>query len=400
MKSYIIDLGLLSDGNVIQEVVVSGKTFKLRIIISVENSLVFVENIQNGMSSRDAFCTFALTMHCESQKNKPRNSTRRAFNSMSDDEALQIMQYVVSGCDNVPSELWNGDIGDIYERFKEFIYGYLTFETRNMIGSLNLVIENISNQMAESWASSLENLHGMIADISANIVPTIQSAFEQLGGVAKKYFATRKTLDPVMNEFGWGGLSAIPRNIVQYVSTNKLELSASDVDGLIQRYFNSNNYRELNYLLDSWYENPYYLKRKSVLIEAVECYKHNFNIACVTLLTIHMEGIIKSFLYEHLKMEANNKKSIQKLFDLLDSNADKNIAYLHECSKATLDEVYTRLTKHFPLSKPEDTSNFSRHKIAHGQMYEEIKNTDALKTWLYMDELNRLLNFLLKDLSN
>lgn len=397
MKKNVIDLGTIEFERVISKVEIAEEAFEVSAVTSVENSVSFLKNISNGMSPRAAFCEFAFTMHSEAQMNKAKTKARHVFNTMSDDEALKIMQIVISTNTDAPLELWKLEIKDIYERFEVYIKEYAYLSTREMVDSINTLTVNLAKQIVTNCSLGFAELLDKLVVASSNMMSSLVSSFAGISDAVEKYYEGRVKLDPVMREFGWGGFSALPGHIIQYINANKSELSESDVDGIMLDYYKNSNYKELNCLLNNWWENPFFSERKLVFLEAFECYKHNYHIACFTLLTIHLEGIIKSYLYKHINMDSTNKISLDKFIDIWESISEKNIAYFHDCSRGTLREIYKRLTDHFEMSKPGEASNLSRHKNMHGQMFEEIGRTEVLKTWLYLGELKHLLDFLLKN---
>lgn len=401
MKKNVIDLGSIEFKNVIKEVQVAGKAFEVSVTISVQNSHLFMENICKGKTHREAFCKFALEMHSEAQNKKPSASTRRIFNAMSDDEALAIMQIVVNTNTDAPHELWKQEIQDIYDRFEVYIREYCFFETKQMVGVFNTLVATMMKQIASNWTNGLFELSDSLSDISSNMMSAMKASLAELKETTVKYFNSRVELDPVMSEFGWGGLSVIPGNIIQYVNAEKSNMSTDDVDNLIISYFKNRDYKELDLLVSSWRSNPYFANRKLAIEEALNCFKLNLNIASLTLLTLHIDGIVKEFLFFEFGIKLlKNEKAIEKISNLAIKSKDGSNSYFYDCNVKAVNEIRKRLTEPFEIEKIDETSNLSRHKIAHGHMYDDVSSDIVLKTFLWMNELENLLSTILKNKNN
>ena len=219
--------------------------------------------------------------------------------------------------------------------------------------------------------------------------------FEGLKKGILSYYKLRSDLDPDIRVFGWGGISTIPVEIISFIHSNKSQLTCLEVDRLVVDFFTRNDFKQLNSMVSEWWGNEYFSRRRIALAEAIECYKKHYYIASVTLLTLYMEGSIKDFLNEVCGIQgSNNKQSMEDIRTLEISCPERDISYYHECRESNIEEIQTRLTQHFSIDKPDAASKFSRHRIGHGQMYEEISEADALKSILHMNELNNLLGFL------
>ena len=383
------------------KVEISGKIFEVSAIASTENSITYLKNIDSGVSPKSAFYAYAYAMHSEAQKKNPKTTTRHIFNTMNDNEALEIMRIIVSTNTDAPLELWKLDIQDIYERFEVYIREYVYLSTREIVKSINNLVDTMKKQIVSSCTLGLQEFREKLVDISSNMVTTINSSLVGLKEAVAKYCDSRTELDPVMSEFGWGGLSAIPGNIIQYINAKKSILSADEVNRLIFNYYERKNYEELEIVVSSWWWNPYFSSRKQAIVEALKCFKQKLNIASLTLLTLHFDGIVKEFLFFEFGIKLRkNEKAVEEISKLMVSIKDESISYFYDCNVKAVDEIGKRLTETFEIEKIDETSNLSRHKIAHGHMYDDVSTDVVLKTFLWMNELENLFSTILKNKSN
>ncbi len=398
MRKLFIDFGSTEEAAPLREFEISGSTYSLRNVISVDNSGKYLRKIGKGMSPKHAFYEFAFIMYCETNRIiKPSAKTRRSFKNMSDDEAINIMRFIVEiSCDD-QDQLCGIETHDSFEEFKKFIVGYVIRETEKLAETLNNLASSIAKQITENFALSIQEIQTLSAEIMRTTTEAMHQSFVELNEVITQYFKKRAELDPIMAEFGWGGLSAIPGNIIQFINANKSRLSSNDVDELITDYYESENFREFELLVSSWWWNPSFSSRKLAILEAFSCYKLRLNIASITLITIHMEGIIKEFLFWSFGIvRKRDSSAIQEVRERSKNQNNARIPYMYECNIKALEEIERRYSENFKIEQLDETSNLSRHKIAHGHMCDEVSKADVLKTFLWVNELENLLSSMLK----
>jgi len=363
-------------------------------LFNLQQSIDYLDNLTKGKSKKEAFLLLVYSMYCETHNCVARAFTKHDFFNLCDEEALKIMQSLVKMDKDIPIEFWDIKIEDIYERFNKYLQNYISLQTNKITDSLQTLADGAVKQLV-SQMTEFGSLQESISDSHRKSMEDITEAFQKLDAAITGYFDVRNVMDPVINEFGWGGLSAVPSGIVYYVNQNRASLTIEDVDGFVLDHFNSHKYKELDRLFKKWEDNKYYYRRKYALSEAIDCYKHKFCVASITLLTVYMEGIICDYLFEHNKTSStDNKKNVNSMREFEKASAGNSIKYINECHKKMLDAIQDRLTEKFRIDERSNASKLSRHKIAHGQMYEAISEIEVLKTILYLNELYQLLEFL------
>lgn len=71
-------------------------------------------------------------------------------------------------------------------------------------------------------------------------------------------------------------------------------------------------------------------------------------------------------------------------------NIENMSIYEYEVFNDVIERIEQAFNESFDCGNPDKTSNGSRHKIAHGHVYEKETEVNSLKHFLYMNELYHL----------
>lgn len=152
-------------------------------------------------------------------------------------------------------------------------------------------------------------------------------------------------------------------------------------------------------MVKGWVELPFFKCRQRVFHEILVNHSRKYFNSSVALLTIYIEGVITDFVRVNLKTP--KYKVLPAIADIREKMKEANLS--HDWQKV-LDNIFNKIAgafqEGFDLANPDATSNYSRHKIAHGHVYEEVSEADSLKKFLYLNELYNLFLLLGRSIDN
>lgn len=240
-------------------------------------------------------------------------------------------------------------------------------------------IQHISEGLSQSMQSSLLQL--------ANATQSIMSNMDfSLLTYRKEWSAQRETL----LKYGWFFSDELPDELVNHIHDSQGEISADEVDKLIVEHFRNNRCKALKMVVKGWNGLPYFACRKRIFHEALVNHSRRYFNSSVTLLTVHTEGVITDFVRTSLKNPRFRvEKAIEDIKKELEESNDVSI-YEYEVFGDVIERIEKAFTENFEHSNPDATSNESRHKIAHGHVYEAENEVNSLKKFLYLNELYSL----------
>ena len=261
-------------------------------------------------------------------------------------------------------------------------------DVQAILAPLHNIVESVQ-YISEVYLQVMQSSLLQLADSTKSILSNIDFS---LLIYRKKWSAQRDTL----LKYGWFYSDELPEELVNYIHDNQEKLSAEEVDELIIAHFRNDRCKALKLVVKRWDELPYFTCRKKIFHEAlVNHSRHYFN-SSVTLLTVHTEGVITDFVRTSLDNPRYKvEKAIEDKTRELKKNDEVSI-YEYEVFNDVINQIETAFTENFKHSNPDETSNESRHKIAHGHAYEAENEVNSLKNFLYLNELYLLFLYLRK----
>ena len=115
-----------------------------------------------------------------------------------------------------------------------------------------------------------------------------------------------------------------------------------------------------------------------------------------TLLVLHTEGVITEFMRDKIQSPRfNTKNAIRDISEAINDIPMSVLSFSdYQVYNLVLERVLLAFNEQFELANPENASNNSRHKIAHGHAVEIETEINSLKLFLYLNEVYRLFTFL------
>ena len=216
---------------------------------------------------------------------------------------------------------------------------------------------------------------------------SISSTFDKF----RKPFKLSETL----KSFDWLCVNTLPQNIVDKISQNKDILSKDDVDNMITSYYHKDNYENLKQIVNQWSKSDlsYILKRQAVFQEAFANHTRGCYLSSFTLLFLHMEGIMTDFIQNTLQVY--EKFNIPIFNTIIQESRSSPLMYA-----IAVDSLIKTFHKGYDPGFADLVSIYSRNRIAHGQVYNGVKETDSLKAFLNMNELQNYLPSLKTEILN
>lgn len=183
-----------------------------------------------------------------------------------------------------------------------------------------------------------------------------------------------------MHEFGWWFINSLPIEIINYIYKNKETLKQEDVDKIISNYYESDECKELEEIINGWNELDYFSKWENKVRDAFHAHKLGMYSLSVPVWALMMEGIIRDFMRGNYGITAFKFSTLYDNFKEKANELDRFIvSYAFNC----IDSFYIR----FNPENPDGACDFSRNKIFHGQAINYDTEINSLKLMLYLDEL-------------
>lgn len=255
-------------------------------------------------------------------------------------------------------------------------------DIQNIVSPLNHMVEVI----AESNIKLAETFYSPLLQVEASIRSFMTSIDFSLLTYRREWNKGRETL----LGYGWFYSSELPEEVVNYVYENRESLSKDDVDKIVVEYFRKNQCEALKNMVYGWNDSPYFTCRKRVFHEALVNHSRKYFNSSITLLVVHTEGVITDFVRTVLQNPRRRvNQAIEDVKEKLDNTEDMSV-YEYKVFNDVIERIEQAFDKGFDYADPDKASNGSRHKIAHGHVYEKETEVNSLKHFLYMNELYHL----------
>ncbi|MFQ4200635.1 hypothetical protein C3B57_06300 [Clostridioides difficile] len=264
-----------------------------------------------------------------------------------------------------------------------------TINMKDIISPLQIMVESLQNINGEL----VKSLNTQLFQMSESVKSLMESMDFSLLTYRKEWSEQRETL----LKYGWFYSEELPEEVINYIHDRRGELSTDDVDDIIVEYFRKNRCQALKNIVKEWQKLPCFHCRGVIFHEALVNHSRKYFNSSVTLLTVHTEGVITDFVRESLK---NPRFRLQKAIDDIKKELDENIdisIYEYEVFNDVIERIEEAFNENFSLLDPDATSNKSRHKIAHGHVYEKENEANSLKRFLYLNEIYYLFLLLINN---
>jgi len=260
--------------------------------------------------------------------------------------------------------------------------------------------ETIMN-ISRSVNCSIDRIYNVLTGISssiANSITAINSAWLNVDySPLFIFYDNLSAIDDfeekneVLKNFKWFYSSEIPNEIIDEIYIRRSEITQDEVDSMITEYFNKN--KQIKRIVKNWVDLPYFENRRHVFKDARIAHSRQLYNASTTLMAIHFEGIVIGFTCEKMKKpEFQVKNALKCINDLTDELPAFVIPFTDFIVFSyVLNAISKTYSEYFSPVNPDNCSNTSRHKIAHGQATEKETEANSLRLFLFMNELYKLL---------
>jgi hypothetical protein len=202
-------------------------------------------------------------------------------------------------------------------------------------------------------------------------------------------------------QFGWFYLNELPDELVDKIFEKTADIEQAEVDQIIVAHFRKDKCDAIKRIVQTWKSSRYFAPRKEVFRQALHCHSRGIYNASVTMLTLHIEGVITDFA--RIAFNTPKFKAENALNDINDFIGDMPFSTLTfsdwSVFFSVIEAVQVALTENFDLANPEAASNNSRHKIAHGHAVEKETEANSLRRFLYLNELYRIFSMIDEELA-
>ncbi len=234
------------------------------------------------------------------------------------------------------------------------------------------------------YKNKINQFTNLAFELSQRIKPFLYD----INTIAFERFNIREDLKEkaeVLYKFGWCAILPLPISLINKIYNNRDTLTEEEVNIMICDYYEANDYKALDDMLQDWNELSYFNSFKDKAKDSVEFYKAGKYWPGVNAFTSIMEGIIRFFLNDRYGIF---ERSIWKYINLLQKESEELELFL-------TDYVFKQFAEYYKSFAPKDVGkipNFNRNKIEHGYTSDYDKKEYALKLILMTDEMIRIIS--------
>lgn len=191
---------------------------------------------------------------------------------------------------------------------------------------------------------------------------------------------------------GWFYLNELPKEVIDSIYERRDNITPDEVDEIVSNHFRQNRCYELKRIIRKWGSSTYFKPRERIFHEALVNHLRRYYNSSTTLLVLHTEGVITDFV--RLKLQMPRFKAHKAITDITDCLGDIPMKMLSlsdwEIYNCVFERILDSFQEGFSHANPDNASNGSRDKIAHGHAVERETEVSSLKQFLYLNEVYRL----------
>lgn len=341
---------------------------------------------QQGDDYRTAFTKAVFQMYRLTAEKSAKVLKEDDFVGLSDKILRSILNEILKQDKKVQSEYHSIQTEDVYERF------YQANETimKNLKLGVSEILERALKKSLVPITGIIEQTTQALRSPFQQLEESIRSSTDSLHSFLLDYRLRSAQNREILLKYGWFLSDEFPIHIVNHIYNNRASLNAGAVDAIICSYFRRNRCEALKNMVSSWKKLPHFACRKIIFHEALVHHSRGYYNSSVTLLTLHMEGIFSDFVRTNLNCSRYRvKQAIKDIQAELEKNPDVSIS-----EEDAFNFIARILTEGFHFDNPDDASDQSRDKIAHGHVYEKESESNSLKLFLSLNEMFHVLPLL------
>ena len=303
------------------------------------------------------------------------------------------------------AEIQAMQINAFAEQLKGIDFSYVNEFTKNISVGLQSIINSIPKY---NFADAISPFIQRLAEVQTSFAPYYQSAVEHMSNALSSIDFSMMSYHREWNEkhdflitHGWFYLNELPDEIIDEIYSQKETITSDYINTLICSHFRDNKCTALKKIVKTWQKSPYFKIRGHIFHQALVNHSRRYYNTAITLLTIHTEGVLTDFM--RLKLQAPRFKAKKAIMEIRDTIGDMPLSALSLSDWRIYDEILEKIllsfTEGFDHANPDNASNSSRDKIAHGHVLDTETEVNSLKRFFYLNEVFRLLSSLDKLLS-
>lgn len=285
-------------------------------------------------------------------------------------------------------------------------FRYMNLENLKKISNFNfpeiqLVLDNIP-KVAFDVSSIMLPLVNQVAEMNETIRTSMLSAISAITKPLATidfslltYHQNWSEKHDLLVKFGWLYLNEMPKEVIDSIYERRDDISSDEVDEIVSRHFRQNRCFELKRIVRKWDSSTYFKPRARIFHEALVNHSRRYFNSSTTILVLHTEGVITDFV--RLKLQMPRFKAHKAITDITDCLDDipKGLMSLSdwEIYNCVFERISDSFQEGFSHANPDNASNGSRDKIAHGHAVERETEVSSLKQFLYLNEIYRLFTF-------
>lgn len=387
-----IDLSGCNDPAPVIKLNIADVEIELRVCFSLSCcKLMFRNHDEEGKDYRTSFAGAVFSMY--QQKEGETVLTEDDFINTTDENLQLVLDCILEQDQRGKARFEESEIEDIYERF------YCINETilQELINIMDQMRQTVI-QPAKAIASSIvknrksfgESMKAIVTETIELLGAAIRASIESSRSAIVQYKEWEQAKETLL-KYNWIYSSELPEDLVIDIYERHSTLTTADVDKIIIDYFRQNRCENLKNMVKTWKSLPCFVCRENIFHEALVHHSRKYYNSSVTLLAIHIEGIITDFVRVSLNTPRFGvKRAIKDTKEILEETQNITI-YDYEVYSDVMEQIEELFNEHFDHEDPDSASNNSRHKIAHGHVYEAETEVNSLKHFLYLNELYNLL---------
>lgn len=312
-------------------------------------------------------------------------------------ESIRLQQNSVSSAVMKQQKIW-GQVASSISNWKE-IYSPSVIKSIQNFAVQESAIKKVLYNPLKEFESAIK---GITTVTAAEKIFEFTSLREEVMRSFKPFILTLQSINierlaikeelrkraEILGQFGWWYISDISEEVIDKIMEESEYLSDNDVNEIICNLFRDNNFNNLDKMLDTWGEISFLKKKYVLLEEAIYAHKNGKYTSSIQSLITNGEGIIRDFVRETCGF---TRRGWGPVYDKFKNMVKELEEFLYGYLMNFIDYLYMN----FDPEYPEQTNDFNRHKIMHGESINHGTEVNSLKTILYINEIYHIINALI-----
>ena len=326
------------------------------------------------------------------------------FSTISDEELISIIRQIVEKNDFIKDNFEDSQDNLVFSNFHSAFKKYREQKLKELTKTINaLVLPSFTtiNEALKSVLPQMEIIQNWV-DQNQKIFDNFFRAYQILEVSLKNYDLTINEANKILKKYKWFVSLNLPDSfygaVLEIESTGKNKKKR--INSLFIDYFSSDNFQNLEQLVESWRNHSLFKSRMRIFRACVQTLRRakkrdNPSNTIIPALIAQIDGIINDIV-DSYGVQYDNKR---RMWIDGKGNQSKNkeeakkklINSLNEYSPIgeylLLEVLFQEAHRGQELSIP---TTFNRHKILHGEYVHYGRKDNTIRTFLILDFLHYL----------